>query len=271
MAENLITARTPEDAVGISTAGESIFLAGGTEIMRLNSYVDADSYVSVRRVPEMRGVSADADTVTVGASCTFQELIDSEAVPEYLKDALRFMASRTRRNMATIGGNIAICRDDSFLIPTLMAASASLELMESETVKSSVPVEKYVFNRDMYNGQLITQIKLPRNVSVKSCRSANTAQSHARMTASLGLCDGIYRGFAAIKNYGIIKADSIVSLLNSRRPVSEDEIVETAKNDTSIDLKDDQLYGGAAYRNYLIGISFALMYGELNGKGENAL
>ena len=54
------------------------------------------------------------------------------------------------------------------------------------------------------------------------------------------------------------------------REMTEDEIVELVKNDSSIKLEDDLLYGSADYRRYLLGITLALMYAGLDKKGGAA-
>ena len=264
MAEKLIIAQSAEEAVKAKTS-ENVFVAGGTEVMRLGTSVDSDAYVSVRRIPAMHQVRSSDTTVSIGAACTFQELLDSPEVPAYLKEALQFMASRTRRNMATIGGNIAVCRDDSFIVPTLLAAGAEICLMDSSGETKVVGLESYIAGKSQYANSLITNILIPVSAAVKSVRSSNTAQSHARLTASLGLKDGKYYAIAAVKNYGLVKLGTLMSKFNQGSELSEDEIIELVKSDAKIALKDDLLYGGADYRKYLIGITFAQMYEELKG------
>ena len=264
MAEKLIIAKSVEEAVAAKTT-DNVYIAGGTEAMRLGTSVVADSFVSLRRIPVMHEVRVSDTTISIGAACTFQELLDSSSVPAYLKEALLFMASRTRRNMATIGGNIAVCRDDSFLVPTLLAAGAKLNLVEESGETRTLGLEEYIAGRKQYKGALILSILVPIRAAVKTVRSANTAQSHARLTAALGLNEGKYYAVAAIKNYGLVKFGTLMAKLSEGSDLSEDEIVERLKNDPKIALEDDRLYGGAAYRKYLLGITFAQMYEELKG------
>ena len=264
MAEKLIIAQTPQEAVQ-AKSGDNAYLAGGTEAMRLGSEFACDSYVSLRKTEALREVKKTSGKLEIGASCTFQELIDNEDIPAYLKEALHFMASRTRRNMATIGGNVAVCRDDSFLVPTLLAATASVRLMNKDGAAEEVSLEGFIAGRDKYKGSLILSIILPEDAAVKSARSSNTAQSHARLTAALGKKDGKYLAYAAIKNYGLVKLGGIAEKMSTADNLSEDEITDYLKNDAKIALKDDLLYGGADYRKYLLGITFAQMYQELKG------
>ena len=264
MAEKLFVAQSVEDAVEAKNK-DNVYIAGGTETMRLGTSVKADSFVSLRKIPAMHEIRVSDTTISIGAACTFQELLDSNSVPAYLKEALLFMASRTRRNMATIGGNIALCRDDSFLVPTLLAAGAKLNLIEGLGATKTLGLEEYIAGKNQYADALILSVLLPIRAAVRSVRSANTAQSHARITASLGLSDGKYYAVAAIKNYGLVKFGNLMAKFSEDVDLSEDEIVERLKNDSKIALEDDLLYGGAAYRKYLLGITFAQMYKELKG------
>ena len=258
MADKLTIAHSTGEAARIRTR-DNAYLAGGTEVMRLGSEFARDAYVSIRRLEGLRFVRKSEGKIEIGAACTFQELIEDPDIPAYLKEALAFMASRTRRNMATIGGNVAVCRDDSFLVPTLLAASAELTLMDNNENKEDVSLEAYISGRD------IVSINLPDGVIVKSVRSANTAQSHARLTAALGRKDGRYLAYAAIKNYGLVKLGGITDKMSSSEDLSEEEITDYIKNDDKIALTDDLLYGGADYRKYLLGISFADMYAAIKG------
>lgn len=264
MADKLTIAHSTGEAARIRTR-DNAYLAGGTEVMRLGSEFARDAYVSIRRLEGLRFVRKSEGKTEIGAACTFQELIESPDIPAYLKEALAFMASRTRRNMATIGGNVAVCRDDSFLVPTLLAASAELTLMDNNENKEDVSLEAYISGKDKYSARLIVSINLPDGVIVKSVRSANTAQSHARLTAALGRKDGRYLAYAAIKNYGLVKLGGITDKMSSSEDLSEEEITDYIKNDDKIALTDDLLYGGADYRKYLLGISFADMYAAIKG------
>ena len=132
MATKLFIAKSPEEAINSKTA-DTAFLAGGTEVNRLGSTVAADTLISLKRCSGLNDIRTDSGYVTIGSMCTFQDLIESDKVPEYLKEAAHFMASRTKRNMATIGGNIAALRSDSYIIPTLMAVGAVLETVSKDS------------------------------------------------------------------------------------------------------------------------------------------
>lgn len=274
MAENLIIATTPEEAFKAFNASAS-YMAGGTEVNRLGSSVEGETLISIRRIPALKTVEAADGRIRIGACCTFQELEDNELIPDYLKEALLFMASRTRRNMATIGGNIALCRDDSFLIPTLTAAGAELELLSEEGI-SIVTLGDYISSAAsgcsseepaaVPRTALITRILLPAEAVVVSKRHANTAHSHARLTVALGYADGSYTAACAIKNGGIHQMKVISAALNSDPDMSEEAILKMVRGCDGLSLEDDLLYGSADYRKYLLGVTVSMLRYELQGR-----
>ena len=140
MERNVIIASTLEEAVGCKTP-DAAFYAGGTEIGRLGSPVDAKTLILLKKIPELYGIRVTGDPETenpsgswlrIGAMCSFQEILDCDAAPAWLKTAVRYLASLPRRFKATVGGNIASWRSDSYLIPTLLAAGAKLEIAGME-------------------------------------------------------------------------------------------------------------------------------------------
>ena len=180
MAEKLVMATSAVEAAGLKNS-ESAFLAGGTEDNRLNSSVDAANLISIGRIPELDGISKDGECIRIGAMSTFQEILDNKLVPEYLKDACRFMGSRTKRNMATIGGNIALRRTDSYLYPTLLASHAMLDLMDAKGNVSKLPS----------SARLAASYELP--VGPGTLAAALDADYY--FSGKLGVSAGVHYGF----------------------------------------------------------------------------
>lgn len=165
------------DAVG----RDGLFLSGGTEILRLNTGVDKNSPL-IDILPLLSDeIRKEGDSVLVGASATFALLLSSPVVPDYLKEALCYMPSPQLRNQATIGGNIASWRDDSFLIPTLSASGAELTVVSSDGEKERMSIEDYGVKRG-----LILSVSIPASAEVRNFRESLTSHSHAVVTASFG-------------------------------------------------------------------------------------
>ena len=165
------------DAVG----RDGLFLSGGTEILRLNTEVDKNSPL-IDILPLLSDeIRKEGDSVLIGASATFALLLSSPVVPDYLKEALCYMPSPQLRNQATIGGNIASWRDDSFLIPTLSASGAELTVVSSDGEKKRMSIKDYGVKRG-----LILSVSIPASAEVRNFRESLTSHSHAVVTASFG-------------------------------------------------------------------------------------
>ena len=252
MAEKLIIAGSVEEALKAKDA-DSVFMAGGTEINRLGSSVTANTLVSVRKIKEIRFIKQEDGMVWLGAATTFQEAIDAEEVPEYFKEACRFMASRTKRNMATLGGNIALLRDDSYIVPCLIAAKATVVyLLNGKEESGCICCYMAKAKKGELKDALILRIGLDPSRKVFSKRYANTAMSYSRLNVSYGTdADGknVSVG-AAIKNTGLFK------LAAAEKLTSEKEAMDWAKDASDLQIRSD-MYGSEEYKRYLLGTTIA--------------
>lgn len=255
MADKLIMAKSPAEAVSSKTA-TAVFVAGGTEVNRLGSELaeKADTLISLKSCAGLSQIEDSGDHIRIGAMCTFQQLVESEAAPGWLKESALFMASRTKRNMATIGGNIAAGRSDSYMIPALHAAGAVLEILSKEEKTSEVRTADYLDNKNEYENALITGIIVPKDLKLVSKRYANTAQSHAVLTMSAAMKkDGIHMA-GAVKNVGILHFCDLEKTFNDDPDISEEAIIRMVKECTGLHTADD-MFGSDEYKRYLIAVT----------------
>lgn len=270
MERNVIIASTLEEAVGCKTP-DAAFYAGGTEIGRLGSPVDAKTLILLKKIPELYGIRVTGDPETenpsgswlrIGAMCSFQEILDCDAAPAWLKTAVRYLASLPRRFKATVGGNIASWRSDSYLIPTLLAAGAKLEIAGMEggedpdkNGNGAVPgrrilaLKDYMEEREQLGNWLITAVyaDLSDDLKVLSEHFSNTAQSHAYLSLAMGKKGEDYRIGMAVAGCGIY-APGILSWSRAWKEAG---------------VRDD-LYGSEEYKRYLAGITLDKFYERLN-------
>ena len=266
MVDNLITATSLREAVK-NKDNRSAYLAGGTEINRLGSTVKARNLISIGRIKDLDGITKDADSVRIGAMCTFQDIIESNDVPEYLKEACRFMGSRTKRNMATIGGNIALRRTDSYLYATLLACGAKLDLMGPGGRKDSRCVCCYLHKYEQFKDHLILAVRVPSEAVVYSKRYSNTEQSHAVLTVSMGMttwCQKAQLRLAvAAKDTALTRLDDIAEAMVHRQ-LSDEEILMMLKADKELRFRKD-IYGSPEYKRYLLAVTIADLAKEIRG------
>lgn len=264
MATQLLMAKSPEEAISFKTAAAA-YLAGGTEVNRLGSVAaaTADILISLKKCSGLRDITEEDGYITIGSMCSFQDLIESDAVPCYLKEAAHFMASRTKRNMATIGGNIASLRSDSYLIPTLMAVGAVLQMEGKNGSSVRIGIAEYVDGSEA--DSLITSVTVPKDIKVVSKRYANTAQSHAVLTMSAALTEeGIWLD-GAVKNVGLLHFCDLEKAFREDPDISEDKIIEMVRVCTGLHTADD-MFGSEAYKRYLIAVTAYDLHKRLTGK-----
>ena len=246
MVDNLIIATTAREAARLKDSqAKSAFLAGGTEINRLGSTVNARTLISIGRVKELDGIREEDDSVIIGSMCTFQDIIESPLTPAYLKEACLFMGSRTKRNMATIGGNIALRRTDSYLYATLLAAAAKLTLKDKNNKTETRCVCCYLHRYEEFKDLLITEIRVPKNAKVETKRYSNTVQSHAVLTVAVGettWCEKLNLRIAvAAKNTALTRLDDISEAMEQKE-LTDEEILKLIKENKELRVTINDLY-----------------------------
>ena len=231
MIKELEVAKNVKDAVKLIKQGYLPY-AGGTEITRLGSFVKGEKFVSLKNCA-LDTIEEIGDEIKIGAMCTFTDLIKSPIIPDALKKALHFCSSLQKRNMATIGGNIQMHRDDSYLIPTLIAYDSEIE---SSYGKGRHPM--FILDDIDLKREFITYIYIKKNRTVVSDRIANTQASHALITASSG---GVSKDEFVIS--AAIKDTAIISMLGDPSTY--------ATFQDGITFKSDVLYGSKEYKKYI--------------------
>lgn len=111
---SLVRPRSIADAVAArSGAGKIRFLAGGTDLLPAmrRGLVQADTVIDLSGVEELRGISADANGIRIGAGTSIEEVA---AHPQLLRDypavaqAALGIAGPTHRAVGTVGGNLCL-------------------------------------------------------------------------------------------------------------------------------------------------------------------
>ena len=265
MATQLLMAKSPEEAIGAKNAS-AVFIAGGTEVNRLGSdaAAAADTLISLKKCAGLNDIEDDGNKIRIGAMCTFQQIIESNNTPAYLKETAHFMASRTKRNMATIGGNIAALRDDSYMLPVLFAVHAELEVLRAGGTEK-ISAYSYMEAAEAGGDMLITAVIVPKNIKAVSKRYANTAQSHAVLTMSAAMTDEGISLYGAVKNAGLLHFCDLEKAFREKPEAGEDEIIEMVRVCTGLETADD-MFGSDAYKRYLIGVTAFSLYSQLKGK-----
>lgn len=111
--------------------GRTRLLAGGTDLLpRLKRRQwQVDRVIGLRRIEELRRISLDNGTLSIGARVTLEELAASKIVAEtcsLLAESALLMASPQVRALATIGGNLCNASPAADLAPPLLCLEATM-------------------------------------------------------------------------------------------------------------------------------------------------
>jgi len=134
MSTQFLRPLTIEDAIKMkSRYTGSLYLGGGTEINNPASKSHGEVYISLEAL-NLKACVKGSHNYILGASTTFQELIDWDECYPPLREAALFLSSRNVRNQATLGGNLGAHLRDSYLVPILLVLDAEVELGSGEVL-----------------------------------------------------------------------------------------------------------------------------------------
>jgi aerobic carbon-monoxide dehydrogenase medium subunit len=190
---DVVFADSTQDAVErLAAAGtDAAPLAGGTWIMRAPLRGDAHPplYVSLDRIPGLREIALDGDTVRIGAGATHAEIAAALAGEPRLRglhDAAARSANPAVRAHATLGGAVATAAfPASDLVPALLALEATV------TVATTAGTEEVALeDLRAAPGSLVTAVTatVPRR-SAHARLTLRKAGDYPVAIASLAECD----------------------------------------------------------------------------------
>ena len=225
--------KTAQEAVTLrkELADTAVYLAGGTDDLRLNGAAAGKDLIDINGLDEKYDTITVKDgKVRIGARCTLQQVVESELVPAFIREAAGFCSSFVRRSSATVGGNIALRREDSYLAAALTAADAVLDTVtpHGEEMK---PIGEYL---QCDCKRFLRSILVDNDRTGRVKRFGNTSASHAALIAA--------------------ESGGIYALSVSGSPFVYGTSADLAKNMTFA----DDVTGSADYKKYLAQTVFTL-------------
>jgi len=193
MITSIVRPKSVAEAVRARTAPGAAYLGGGTwlssgraesvttlvslEHLGLDS-IRVEGAKSTAYHGAKRG-ALESGRCIIGASVTFQSLVDSPLVPPVLRAAARLTASRTLRNMVTIGGELGLLPDDSAVIPVLIVLGAEVSVAGR---KKPLPIESLL---DDDGTGLILGVSVPRQALAAVQAVSRTSHSPRLVVAAV--------------------------------------------------------------------------------------
>jgi len=146
--------------------------AGGTDLMVLfeAGKLDHRRFLSIWRLPELRGISADAEYVRLGALTTYTDVLRHETLSRefpLLAEAARNTGAIATQNRGTLGGNIVNASPAADTPPALLVYDAELELVSARGSRRLPYREFHTGYKQMQLGadELVVRIHLRRDTA----------------------------------------------------------------------------------------------------------
>lgn len=255
--------RTIAEAAREGARPGAAFLGGGTW---LNSRRDAAPSILVSL--ELLGldrISARGGAFSIGAAATFQSILDaSPPAPPAVREALALTASRTLRNMATVGGELGLRPRDSALIPVLIALGARVRCAGR---KRPIGVHELVSSPASW---LILEVELPD--AALPCAVASVSRT-SHSSRSIVVAVSARPGAFTIGDVTVVVSDCLGQTRRlaeaekgmEGRPLLPRELIQALVSDSFWPQPD--MHASGAYKRYVAGVLAADLMHRLAGKG----
>ena len=188
--------QTLEEAINLySDMTEARLLAGGTfllnslKLLKRRGIKTPQNIISLKRVPELKGISATEDTLTIGSMTVINDLFESQYLTDnfsVLRTVCRNISTNPIRNMATVGGNLTSRYTWTELGAPLIALETVMHFVGPNNEKEDITVEKFFGNSAKTN-------KILRCLTIKRDKTVNVAYQRVKKLSDvdvplLGVC-----------------------------------------------------------------------------------
>ena len=244
--------KTVREALRQKSAPGTAWLGGGT---RLNAMPEDGPTVLISLENlGLRTITAGRDRCTIGAAATFQQIVETDGVPSAICAAASLTASRTLRNMTTLGGELGACPEDSSIIPALLALGAEVACAGR---KKPIPIEDFCRER---SGDLILSVSMG-NASRPCGVKAISRTSHSGK--SLVVAVSVGAAAPTLRNARIIVSDCRGQRVRLREVEKELEGVPLPDRRCIEELVGQafeprpDIHASAEYKRYMTGVLIA--------------
>jgi CO/xanthine dehydrogenase FAD-binding subunit len=219
----LLRPRSLDDALAMMRdEGPLTPLAGCTDVyvnLQFGSLHDT-RYIDLWPLNELRGISREKQTLRIGATVTYTEIIASALVRKrvpMLVAAAREIGGRQIQSRGTLGGNVANASPAGDSLPVLAAADAAIVLRNAAGERRVPIIRFYTGYRTTVRtpDELIVAIEIPRLEGKQYWRKVGTRRAQA---ISKVMCAGI-RGPEVRVAFGSV-GPTVVRLRRTERVLS---------------------------------------------------
>lgn len=161
---------TFKEALKILNEKDVIVYAGGTDLMvrykNISSLLpkfDKD-LLYIEKLKELKEINESSSEIRIGAACKLSYLLQSDYIPQILKQAIKNIASPAIRNMGTIGGNICNASPAGDTLPVLYALDAKVKITSINNSKET-EIKDFILGPKktiLENNEILESIIIPK-------------------------------------------------------------------------------------------------------------
>lgn len=132
----------------LEDAPSALLYAGGTDVLvKVRKGLESvPGYICLERIEELRAVVDLGESIRIGATATYAQLLDNPLVGEHLgvlHQAIRNLGSPLIRAMGTIGGNLGTASPAGDTLPPLFVLQAEVELASRQATRT-MPIRDFI-------------------------------------------------------------------------------------------------------------------------------
>lgn len=146
MVEGFYPKTVKEAAALLKEYTDCMLTAGGTDIMVIHKR--AAHVIFVNQVSDIKEIRKKDGILSIGAGCTYTELLQHPDIPEILKAAMSQIASPAIRSTGTVAGNICNASPAGDTLPVLYALDAVVVTSflgeDGSVCTRKVPIQKFI-------------------------------------------------------------------------------------------------------------------------------
>lgn len=167
---NRYSPSTFKEALKILNEKDVIIYAGGTDLMvrykNISSLLpkfDKD-LLYMENLKELKEINESSSEIRIGAACKLSYLLQSDCIPQILKQAIKNIASPAIRNMGTIGGNICNASPAGDTLPVLYALDAKVKISSINNSKET-EIKDFILGPKktiLKNNEILESIIIPK-------------------------------------------------------------------------------------------------------------
>lgn len=168
----MVSAITPQsltEALSVRMNDTVIPFAGGTDLMvRRRGWAGTlptfeYPVLFLGGLEELKRIHLQKDFLEIGAAASLRSILEHQATPKILKEAIARMASPAIRNSGTLGGNICNASPAADTVPPLLALDASVTLQSLSGIRE-IPLAEFIIapgQTSLKHDELLVAVHLP--------------------------------------------------------------------------------------------------------------